>query len=162
MAQSLSEISQLEAEAQIRFVGAEAAHRFFPGQTLKGSSDLDAFQLSEKQSHHSLYDADQVFGPGKRHFDVELGKLWLPVSPQIFVPETFDYLEIAVETAHHQDLFEKLGRLPQCVKLTPVNTARHQIIARPFRSALGQHRSLDIDKAMHIQIVTYQLGHPIT
>jgi len=51
-----------------------------------------------------------LFLPRKRHFEIELGEFRLAVGAQVFVAETFDDLEVTVQAANHQDLFEDLRR----------------------------------------------------
>ena len=54
---------------------------------------------------------------GKRHLDINLRKLRLAVRAQVLVAKTPDDLEITVEAADHEDLFEKLRRLRQRVEM---------------------------------------------
>ena len=49
-----------------------------------------------------------VFLSHKRHLAVDLCELGLAVGAQVLVAEAFHYLEIAVESADHQELLECL------------------------------------------------------
>ena len=53
----------------------------------------------------------------------------------------------------HQDLLEDLRRLRQRVELARVDAARHQVVARPFGRRLGQHRRLDLEEALLVEIL---------
>ena len=68
------------------------------------------------------------------HFAVHLGKLGLTVSTKVFIPETLYNLEVTVITGNHQQLFEHLWGLWQSIKLTGVNTRRHNEVTCTFRS----------------------------
>src|SRR3546814_17230421 len=59
-------------------------------------------------------------------FAIDLGEFRLTVGAQVFVPETFGDLVIAVETRDHQHLLEQLRRLRQSKKLAGVHSRRHQ------------------------------------
>ena len=52
-------------------------------------------------------------------FDINLGKLRLPVGTQVFVAETLGDLVIAIHTGHHQQLLEKLRGLGKREELEP-------------------------------------------
>ena len=58
----------------------------------------------------------------ERHFAIDLSKFGLAVCPEVFVAETFYYLEVTVEARDHQQLLECLGTLWQSVKLSGVHT----------------------------------------
>ena len=58
--------------------------------------------------HHTLKHLQHVFLLYKRHFAVDLSKLWLTVSTQVFVAEALCNLEISVEACHHKQLLKQL------------------------------------------------------
>ena len=62
-------------------------------------------------------------------------------------------LEVAIEPGDHQDLLEDLRRLRQRVELARVHAARHQIVARAFRRRLRQHRRLDLEEALLVEVL---------
>ena len=80
--------------------------------------------------------------------EVDLRELGLAVGAQILVAEALDDLEVAVHAGDHQDLLEDLRRLRQRVELGRMDAARHQVVARPFRRRLRQHRRLDLEEAV--------------
>ncbi len=67
----------------------------------------------------------------------------LAVGAQVFIAEAADDLEIAVEAANHQDLFEELRRLRQRVEMAWMQAAGHQVVARALRRRAGHERCLD-------------------
>ena len=159
--QRVSEVLELQSEAHVRFVRAEAVHRLVIGQLREGPLKLDTFELLEQYTDHPFDHLHHVFGLDEGHLQVELGEFRLPVRPQILVAKTFDDLEVAVEAADHQDLLEQLRRLRQGVELPGIDAARNQVVARAFGGALGEHRRLHVDKPQTVQIVPDQLGHAI-
>ena len=43
-----------------------------------------------------------------------------------------------------------------------MNAARHEVVARAFRSGTGQHRRFDVDKALRVQITANAHGDLVT
>ena len=85
----------------------------------------------------------------ERHLDIELIMLTRrAVGAARLVAEARRDLKIAVEAGHHQQLLELLRRLRQGVKLSGMQAARDQKIARPFGRAGGQDRRLKLGKAL--------------
>ena len=54
--------------------------------------------------HKTLKHLQNIFLLHKRHLAVDLCELRLAVGTQILVAEALGYLEVAVETRHHQKL----------------------------------------------------------
>ncbi|MEY3939405.1 MAG: hypothetical protein RL659_2246 [Pseudomonadota bacterium] len=92
-------------------------------------------------------------------FNVNLGKFWLTVSAQVFVAEALGDLVVAIVAGHHEQLLEQLGRLWQRKEMAIVHTAGHQVIARTFWRALGQHGRFNVNEPMLIQKLTGFHGH---
>src|SRR6185369_3084179 len=84
----------------------------------------------------------------KAHLDVEVCKLRLAISAQIFIAKTVCDLEVLIHATDHAQLFEELGRLRQCKKLSRKNARRNDVIARAFGSRLDQDRSLDLVESL--------------
>ena len=82
---------------------------------------------------------------------IDLGKFRLAVIAQIFIAEAAGDLIVAIDAAHHQHLLEELRRLRQRVELTGIHSARHEIVPRAFRRALGQNRSFHFKETFRIQ-----------
>ena len=92
-----------------------------PCHLLQFGRQLHATNLLEQVTGHVLKQVDHVVLVNKRHLAVDLCKLGLTVSAKILVAETFRYLEVTVETAHHEQLLKGLGALWQSVELTGVH-----------------------------------------
>ena len=86
----------------------------------------------------------------ERGFNIDLGEFGLAVGAQVFVAETFGDLVITVVTGHHQELLEELRALGQREKMTVVHTAGHQVVARAFGRAFGEHGRFNIYKPVGI------------
>ena len=89
----------------------------------------------------------------KAHLQVELGKLGLAVSPQVFVAEAARDLEIAFDARHHQQLLQLLRALRQRIKLAGMQAAGHHEIACAFGRALEQDRRLDLEEIAIRQVL---------
>ena len=74
----------------------------------------------------------------------------------LFEQETTCNLDITVITGAHQQLFEQLWRLWQCVKVSRMDTARNQVISCAFRCTLCQHRSFNLQKSLICHKLTGQ------
>ena len=85
-------------------------------------------------TNQSFERIQNIFLLYKRHFTVDLRELRLTIRAQIFVAETTYNLIITVVTTHHQELFERLRRLWQSVKLSGIHAAWNHEIASSFRS----------------------------
>jgi len=79
------------------------------------------------------------FLAGEGHFQVELGEFWLAVGAEIFVAKTFHDLEVAVESANHEDLLEDLRRLRESVELAVMHATGHEIVAGAFGCGASEH-----------------------
>src|SRR3954466_1822089 len=90
----------------------------------------------EKAFHHFKY----ALLLRETHLQIDLSKLRLAVSTQIFVAEAAHDLKIFIEAADHQYLLEQLRRLRQCIELSRMHTAGHQIIAGAFWRAACHER----------------------
>ena len=118
--------------------------------------------MLEDLRHHALEHVANFLLGEEAGFNINLCEFRLTICTQIFITEAFGDLVIAVIAGHHQQLFEKLGRLRQREELAIVHTARHQIIACPFGCALGEHRCLDVDETRSIQIIAHRHRHFVT
>ena len=107
-------------------------------------------------THQGFHDFTHLRRGHERSFHIDLGKFRLTISTQVFVTETLNDLIVAVETGHHQQLFEQLRRLRQRVEFTFVHTRRHQVVTCAFRRRFGQHRSFDVEEAVVIHKTAHQ------
>ena len=102
----------------------------------------------EQAAHHPFGNRHHFFGIEKGGFDVNLGKFWLSVRPQVFVPEAPCDLVVAIKTRDHQQLLEQLGRLGQRKKRAGLGSAGYQIITRALGGCPRQYRGFDIQKTL--------------
>ena len=122
---------------------------------------LDADRRLEHLADHALeHRADLLLGQ-ERGLDVDLRELGLAVGAQVLVAEALGDLVVAVEAGHHQQLLEQLRALRQREELAFVDAARHQVVARAFGRALGQHRRLDVDEAVLVEEFAHLHRDPV-
>src|SRR5690554_359330 len=150
--QQVGNVHQLQRNTQIRLVGAVAVHRFRVWHA-REVAQVYVQQFDKQLADHAFGQAHDPFLVHERGFDIDLGEFRLTVGTQVFITEALGDLIVAVETGHHQQLLEQLGRLRQGKKAAFVSTAWHQIVTRTFRGCAGQDRCLDIEKAVVFQIV---------
>ncbi len=97
----------------------------------------------------------------ERRLDVELRELGLAVGAQVLVAEAAHDLVVAVEARHHQQLLEDLRRLRQREELAGLRAARHEVVARALGRGLGQHRRLDVDEAVPVEVFAHRARHRV-
>ena len=97
LAQRLAEVDQLEAEAQVGAVGAEAVHRLVVGHPLHRQLNRRAADPLEDVREQPLVDLDQVVDVDEGHLDVELRELGLAVGAGRLVAEAARDLVVALE-----------------------------------------------------------------
>ena len=132
-----------------------------PCHLLKLGRQLYATNLLEQMACHVLKEVDYVVLVDKRHFAVDLCELWLTVGTKVFVAEALGYLEVAVESAHHEQLLQCLRALWQSVELTRVHARRHNEVARTLRCRTDKDRSLNLDEVLSIEEVAYEDSHAV-
>ena len=154
-------VHQLQPEAGVGLVHAVAAHGFVPGQAREGPGNLQAHDLAEHAFHQALGHGHDLFFIHKAHLHVHLGELRLAVGAQIFITKAAHDLKIALQTGHHEQLFENLRRLGQGVEFAGIQPAGHQKVPRPFGRGLGEHRGFHLRKAVLVQKPPHALGHPV-
>ena len=101
----------------------------------------------ERTHDAGLHDVEHVLPLDERHLEVELAELELPVGAEILVPPAGGDLVVAVEPAHHAELFEELRRLGEGVELPRLQSHRQEKVARSLGSAAGHARRPDVDEA---------------
>ena len=106
----LLELYKLHTETQIGLITTEALHSLMPCHLLK-LRQLYASNLAEEMTSHFLEEVDNVILIDETHLSVYLCKLWLTVCTKVLIAEALGYLEIAVETSHHQELLQCLRTL---------------------------------------------------
>ncbi len=143
----VGDVGQFERDAQVGLVRAVAAHRLGVGHAREGRGQLDVHRLLEHVADHLLDQRGDLVLVHERGLEVDLGELGLAVGAQVLVAEALDDLVVAVVAGHHQQLLEELRRLRQGEELARVHARGHQVVARAFGRALGEHRRLDVDEA---------------
>ena len=133
--ESFIHVDQLHAEPQVRFVAAVFVHGFIPGHPGHGHGHIYAQGFLEHIGNQLFSEGHDVILVHKGHFHIQLGEFRLTVGPQVFIPEAPGDLEVPFHPRNHQQLFEQLGRLRQCVELARVHTAGHQVVPSPLRGA---------------------------
>jgi hypothetical protein len=98
---------------------------------------------------HGLDRREDLVLRDERHLDIQLIELSRrPVGAGVFVSKARGDLEVAVETGHHQELLELLGRLGQGIELPGMDAARYKVIAGAFGGARRENRRLKLQKAL--------------
>jgi len=102
VADEVREVDQLEAEAHVGLIAAEAAHAFGVGEAWEGRRDLEVGTHGLGQGGVERFDeGEDVFLAHEAHLEVELGELRLTVGAEVFVAETASDLEVALEAGNH-------------------------------------------------------------
>src|SRR5262249_7138334 len=93
----VGKVDELQAEAHVRFVAAEAAHALAVAQAWERRRYLE---VRPQRSHHArvelLDQVEDVFLRAEAHLEVELGELRLAVGAQVLVAEAARNLEVAL------------------------------------------------------------------
>ena len=105
--QHIHQLNELHTETQVGLIGAKAAHGLVPGHSLQ-LGQFYATNLLEQMACEVFEDFKHVLLVSKRHLAVNLRKLRLTVGTQVFVAEALGNLEVAIETANHQQLLQSL------------------------------------------------------
>ena len=127
-----------------------------PGQ---GQSQFLAANFLDQVGHQPVDDLQNVVALDEGHLDVDLGELGLPVSSQVLVPEAAGHLHVAVVAGDHQDLLVDLGTLRQGVEAPGVHSTGDQVVASSLGRTAAQHRGLDLEKSVLVEVVACRLGH---
>ena len=155
----LGNIHQLHAEAHVRLVRAVALHSLIPGHAQELLRDFPVKSLVKNLTHHAFHHGQDGLLVDEGHLDVQLGKLRLAVSAQILIPEAAHNLEILLHAGQHENLLVNLRRLRQGIELARIQAARHQKVTGTLRSGLAEHRSLNLQKAVPVKVITHNLGN---
>ena len=155
-ADNLRYILQFHTKTQIWFVRAKTIHRILPGHPLDRQFHIHIQYLFEQVRQQTFIYINHIVHIYKRQLHINLRKFRLTVCTKVLITETTCNLDITVITGAHQQLFEQLWRLWQCVKVSRMDTARYQIISCTFRCALCQHRSFNLQKSLICHKLTDQ------
>ena len=97
----LGAFDEFEAESQIRFIGAEAAHRVGIGHPRDGQRQFIADQRPQR-GQYLLGDGNHVIGVDETHLNVELGELRLAVGAEVLVAVAPRDLVVTLHPADHE------------------------------------------------------------
>ena len=146
-ARGLGRVLELQPEAGVRLVRAEAPIRLRPREPLERRLDLDPQALAPDPGVHRLHQREQELLVRKRHLDVELGDLLDAVGAEVLVPEADRDLVVAVEPGHHRQLLEDLRALRERVEAARLKAARNDEVASALGGRLEEDRRLDVEEA---------------
>ena len=145
---------QGEFVACVGFVRTVLVHRLVPSQPLERSRQLRIGPMfahdRRVQAFHRVHD---ILLMHEAHLQVELGMLRLPIRAQVFVAEALRNLEVTLDSADHQHLFQLLRRLRQCVEVPWAYSRRDDVVARTLWCRLDQYRGLYVCKPSSIHVV---------
>ncbi|MNV00917.1 hypothetical protein D3C71_911010 [compost metagenome] len=113
--QQVSDVHQLHRVTQVGFVRAVTTLCFCEGHD-REIAQIHTFHVLPQTTYQRFHDFAHLWCGHEGSLDVDLGKFRLTVSAQVFVAEAFHDLIVAIETGHHQQLFEQLWRLRQRVE----------------------------------------------
>ncbi len=150
----VGDIGEFERDAQVGLVRAVATHRLGVGHAREGRGQFHVHRFLEHEPDHFLDQGGDLVLVHERGLEVDLGEFGLAVGAQVLVAEALDDLVVAIVAGHHQQLLEELRRLRQGEELARVHARGHQVVARAFRRALGEHRRLDVDEAGTVEEAT--------
>ena len=150
---------ELHAEAQVWFVTTIIFHCLSPWHTQERLSELHTTNRLEEVFGHAFKEVDDIILFYKRHFTVNLREFRLAICTQVFVTETLGYLEIAVESAHHQELLQGLRTLRKCIELSRIHTRRNHEITCTFWGRSHQDGCFHLNKALFIEVFTDLNSH---
>ncbi len=156
--EALAHVDELEAEARVGLVDAEAVHRLLPRHAPEDRCALAARGL-DGSLHRLRDDGHHVVGVGEAHLHVVLHELELAVRARVLVAQAPRDLEVAVEAPDHQQLLEQLRALRQGVERTGLKPRRHHEVARAFRGRRDEGRRLDLHELLPDHRAPHRVVH---
>ncbi len=103
LAEDVGQIDELEAEAQVGLVGAEAVHGVGVGKAREGSGDVHPASFFEDPDEQALDERLDFHVGDEGGLDIDLRKLRLTVGAQVFIAEAAGDLEILLEAGDLQE-----------------------------------------------------------
>jgi len=146
----VGELSELEAEPQVRLVGAEARHRVGERQARDGQRNLVADERPQLLDD-LLAKSDHVVLVHEGHLDVKLCELGLAIGPEVLVAVAAGDLVVLLHACHHEQLLEQLRRLRQGVPRPRRKAGGHQEVAGTLGSRVRQRGSLDLEEVVALE-----------
>ena len=158
-ARHLGRVLELEPEARVRLVGAEAAVGLLERHPRERRLDLDPEALAPDARVHPLHHVVEELLVGEAHLDVELRDLLDAVGAEILVPEADRDLVVAVEAGDHRQLLQDLRALRQRVEAALLQPARDDEVARALGRRLEEDRRLDVEEAGRLHLAADDPDH---
>ena len=155
-----SEVDELHAEAHVGLVASVALHGLVVRHA-RERIDFDVEDGFEEVAHEVLKRLQHVFLLHKGHLAVNLREFRLAIRAEVFVAEALDDLVVAVVSADHQQLLERLRALRQRVKLPGVHARRHDKVPCTFRCGLDQIRRLNFDELHPVEVLAGLDAQPV-
>ena len=156
---NVHQLHELHTEAQVGLVAAIVLHGLGPRHTQERLRQLHAADGLEEVFRHAFEEVDNIVLLDERHLTVDLRELWLTIGAQVLIAEALGNLEVTVESGHHQQLFQRLRALRQCVKLPGVHTRGHHKVAGTFGRRTYQDRCLHLDESLFVQVLAHFNSH---
>ena len=159
VARDLGRVLELEPEARVRLVGAEAAIGLLERHARERRRDLDSEAFAPDAGVHPLHHVVEELLVGEAHLDVQLRDLLDAVGAEILVPEADRDLVVAVEAGDHRQLLQDLRALRQRVEAALLEPARDDEVARTFGRRLEEDRRLDVEEAGRLHLAADDPDH---
>ena len=147
------EFHECHAETDIRLVASVILHSIGPRHARERFGEINVAHILEYVFYKSLEHLQHIFLLNERHFAVDLRELGLTVGTQVFIAEALGYLEITVETCHHEQLLVELRRLREGIKLSRIHARRHHEVAGTLGGRFHQDRSFHFKEAIVVEIL---------
>ena len=157
--EGVGEIDELEAVAEVGFVGAVFFHHFAVGVARNvGGEEGFAGKIGDEvfdERLDGLTDNFAVIHEG--HFEVELVEIAVEaVGAGVFVAETGGDLVVARDATDHEELFELLGGLGEGVELAWMEARGDEEVASAFRGRVGENGGGNFDEVVGIHVVAHE------
>ena len=159
--QLVHQFHEFHSESEVRLVASEASHCFVPCHLLQLCRQFHSAHFFKDVACHILEEVDYIVLVYERHLAVYLCEFGLSVGSEVFVAEAFRYLEVSVESAHHEQLLQCLRALWQGVELSWVHSRGHDEVACSLRCASDEYRGLHFDEVLAVEEVSYEYGHAV-
>ena len=150
------EVAELEAETEVRAVGAEPGERVVVADARERQLELRAAHALEHVRDQALVHGQDVLDLDERHLDVELGEIRLAVGALVLVTEATGDLVVALEAADHQELLEELRRLGQRVERAGLAARGHEEVTRALGGRAGEDGRLDLQESLAVEELAHR------